>query len=80
MTFKAKEKEIKLKPDCKDFTPYMFKKEYCKLSAKCANAGTKYEQHYQHLGENYCTGIKWERIYKKIGLINNKIKDCVVPE
>jgi hypothetical protein len=64
MTFKAKEKEMKLQPDCKDFKPFLFDKEHCKLTNKCANAGKEYEIDCFLKHPNLCTGISSEKYNK----------------
>lgn len=57
MAFKAKVKEIKPNPDCKDFKPYLFDKEHCKLTNKCTNAGGKYKIDSFSKYPNLCIGI-----------------------
>jgi len=61
MAFKAKEKEVRMDPDCKDFKPFFFDKEHCKLTGKCANAGHGYEMHCYMKNPDLCTGISEKR-------------------
>ena len=61
MAFKFKEKIIRPKPDCKDFKPYFFDREHCKLTNKCANAGKEYELDCFLKYPDLCTGINSEK-------------------
>ena len=64
MAFKTKGKEIKLKPDCKDFKPFLFDKEHCKLTNKCANAGGEYKVDSFSKYSDLCLGINQIRYDK----------------
>lgn len=66
MAFKIKEKEVKLKPDCKDFKPFLFDREHCKLTDKCANAGIEYQEDCYLKYPDLCTGISINRYDKWI--------------
>jgi len=64
MAFEKKPKEIKLKPDCEDFKPFLFDKEHCKLTAKCANAGYSFEEDCYLRHPDLCLGINREKYEK----------------
>jgi len=64
MAFKAKSEKSRLKPDCKDFKPFYFDREHCKLSNKCANAGGEYKTDSFVKYIDLCTGISQIRFDK----------------